>query len=138
MVLFAVSRVEGTGSNPAVPAGETRASGGTAAQPSSTRQPAAQPAGTMPNLVGTDIANAQQQLLSKGITPLVLGVVSSNRTDRPNSVLRQQPSPGTTITTNSNVTLTIAIAQGSQAPAASATAPARLPSTTPRATPRVP
>ncbi len=140
IALFGISRVEGKSgavSRGAAPA-STQAAGGTAAQPKPTRQPPALPAGTMPDLIGADVTNAQQQLLSRGVTPLVIGVISANRADRPNSVLRQQPAVGRALTTNSTVTLTIAILTASQSVQPSATSPARLPTGTPLPTPRAP
>jgi len=115
-------------------AGSAPASGA----PAATRQPAGRPAGAMPNLVGQSLAAAQATLQQRGITPLVIAVVSQNPSDRPGTVLQQTPSSGTAINTTSTVTLTV-VAGAAPTQTLPAIAPARTPAAgTPIATPRVP
>lgn len=99
-----------------------------AGQPRPSPSPPPRQAGAMPNFVGKDAQAAIQQLQQAGVTPLVISVTSANRSDRPGAVIRQTPSTGTSLNTNSTVTLVV-----NQAPVA-APAPGSLPaSTTPQA-----
>ncbi|HEY7293820.1 MAG TPA: helix-turn-helix domain-containing protein [Dehalococcoidia bacterium] len=143
LIGFVVSRVGGSGST-TTDGGAGRLPGAAAPQGSANQprtSPTAPPrsAGKMPDLVGKSESAALAQLQQAGITPLVISVTSTNRSDPPGAVLRQDPSPGTALTTNSAVSLIVnggAVAATPGAPAAgtprpTATAPAAA---TPRAT----
>jgi len=85
----------------------------TAANAPNSSLPAASPtapprsAGKMPDLVGKSETAALAQLQQAGITPLVIGVTSTNKAEPPGTVLRQDPAAGTALTTNSSVSLIV-------------------------------
>jgi transcriptional regulator with XRE-family HTH domain len=93
--------------NVAAPSGNAGLPAIRSAQPTSPPQPPARSAGKMPNVVGKDGAAAAQQLQQSGVTPLLISVASRNKGDKPGVVLRQEPSAGTSLKTNSAVTLVI-------------------------------
>ena len=120
----ASSPVRSGGAAAPTPGGASRTPG--AAQPRLTPTPPSRSAGAMPVLVGQDAQSAIQQLQQRGVTPLVVSVTSPNRADRPGTVIRQEPSAGTGITTNSGVTLVVD--QAAPAPGAPAiSTPPRVP-----------
>ncbi|MHB8573901.1 MAG: helix-turn-helix domain-containing protein [Dehalococcoidia bacterium] len=113
----------GSGPAAAAPSAVNAAAAGSQNQPKATPPPPARKAGTMPNLVGKDQQAAVQQLQQVGITPLVIGLTSANKSDKPGAVLRQEPGAGTALTTNSNVTLVVNQGQTATTPATVNTVP---------------
>jgi len=113
VIAFAIGKLTRGGSSlPAAasssaPAGSGQARPPTGKQPKPTQSPPARSAGKMPSLVGKDAAAAIQQLQQAGVTPLVISYASSNRNDRPGTVVRQEPAAGAALTTNANVTLVV-------------------------------
>lgn len=140
VIAFAASRLAGSRSVPAtgsttVPSGTAASSGG--GQPRATATLAPRRAGSMPDLRGKDTATAIRQLQGAGVNPLVI-TVPVGRNQRAGVVTNQDPSPGTTITTNSAVTLVVS-SGAAAAPSAPATIGPRPSATAARtSTPRVP
>ncbi|HZQ35951.1 MAG TPA: helix-turn-helix domain-containing protein [Dehalococcoidia bacterium] len=126
LVAFVASRAGGS------PSGVVANTGG--GLPAGGSQPAAIPtapprsAGRMPELVGKSEETALAQLQQAGVTPLVIGVTSTNRAEPPGTVLRQDPAAGTAITTNSSVSLIV------NGPVAAAPSPTPQAGATPRST----
>ena len=142
LVAFAASRVKGSGTPLPTTRGNSAPTGVNVAQNSPARA-----AGTMPRLVGQNGQAAIQQLRALGVEPLVITV--SNGAGAPGAVTQQQPAAGASLTTNSNVVLTVETggsvapsvapsAVPSVRPGVSATAVRPSASSTVRATPRVP
>jgi transcriptional regulator with XRE-family HTH domain len=133
LVTLAASRAKGSGKPLTTARTNNAAVGVNVAQNTPARN-----AGTMPRLVGQNGQAAIQQLRGAGVEPLVITV--SGGTAAPGTVTQQQPAAGSSLTTNSNVTLTVE-AGGAVSPAPSSSAvPSVRPSAsaTVRATPRVP
>ncbi len=90
-------------------------------------------AGKMPELVGKSEQDALAQLQQVGITPLIIGITSTNRADAPGAVLRQDPAAGTVLTTNSAVSLIVNSGAAAATPGVQTTGTPRA-TATPRAT----
>jgi beta-lactam-binding protein with PASTA domain len=91
----------------------------------------------MQDLRGKDTATAIQILQQAGINPLVISVPPA-RNQKAGVVIKQDPSPGAALNTNSAVTLVVTsgVAAAPTAPATIAPRPAVSPTRSP--TPRVP
>lgn len=126
LVAFVASRTGGSSPRTATNAPGGLPAGGSQPRSSPTAPPRS--AGKMPDLVGKSQQAALAQLQQAGITPLVVGVTSTSKTQPAGAVLRQDPPAGTAITTNSSVSL---IVNGPVEVAPSATPPAGA---TPRST----
>ncbi len=132
LVAFIASRAGGSPARTAANGAGGLPAGGSQPRTSPTEAPRS--AGKMPDLVGKSEAAALAQLQQAGVTPLVIGVTSTNKAEPPGTVLRQDPPAGTALTTNSSVSL-IVNGPGAAAPSPTAQAGATPRSTaTPRAT----